>query len=451
MDVENKKVVVMGMGKSGLSAARWLAKKGARVTVSEMKEESAFSPETIQQARDRGIAVETGGHRRDTLLASDLIVVSPGVPLDLEPLAAARNKGISVIGEMGLAVQWMDTPMVAITGTNGKSTVTAFVGAMLEAAGYSVFVGGNIGTPLMDYAAGERKADIAVVEVSSYQLDTMEEFRPLVSVVLNISPDHLDRYPSYEAYAQSKLRICRDQGEGEHTVLNDDDEALGRFTPPSPVSVHRYGLEKRKNRQAYLENHGIRATWPGLPGHLFSLEKCSLAGRHNEENIMACVLTGLALKTDPSVIQQTVDRFKGLPHRLEWVRQIRNVDFYNDSKATNVDAAARSVASFGRPIILIAGGRDKGGDYQPLVEASRGKVRRAILLGEARDLLARAFEGKIPYGIAVDMVDAVAQAFAASESGDVVLLAPACSSFDMFTDYAHRGKVFRETVHGIQI
>ncbi|MBM3303333.1 MAG: UDP-N-acetylmuramoyl-L-alanine--D-glutamate ligase, partial [Deltaproteobacteria bacterium] len=339
------------------------------------------------------------------------------------------------------------TPMVAITGTNGKSTVTAFVGAMLEASGYSVFVGGNIGTPLMDYAAGERKADIAVLEVSSYQLDTMEEFRPLVSVVLNISPDHLDRYPSYEAYVQSKLRICRDQGEGQHTVLNDDDEALSRFTPPSPVSVHRYGLEKRKNRQAHLENHGIRATWPGLPGHLFSLEKCSLAGRHNEENIMACVLTGLALKTDPSVIQQTVDRFKGLPHRLEWVRQIRNVDFYNDSKATNVDAAARSVASFGRPIILIAGGRDKGGDYLPLVEASRGKVKRAILLGEARDLLARAFEGKIPYGIAVDMADAVAQAFAASESGDVVLLAPACSSFDMFTDYAHRGKVFRETVH----
>jgi UDP-N-acetylmuramoylalanine--D-glutamate ligase len=450
MDVENKKVAVIGMGKSGLSAARWLAMKGAEVTISEMKGESAFSSELIQQVKDLGIALETGGHKEETLLNTDFIVISPGVPLDLEPLNVARKKGIPIVGEMGLAVQWMDTPMVAVTGTNGKSTVTAFLGALLEGAGFKVFVAGNIGTPLMEYVLGDGKADIVVLEVSSFQLDTMEEFRPLVSVVLNISPDHLDRYPSYEAYVQSKLRICRDQVKGQHTVLNDEDQALSRFKPASPVSVLRYGLEKKKNRQAYLENHGIRAIGPQPQSHYFTLEKCPLPGQHNQENIMACVLTGLALNADPSVIQQTMDHFKGLPHRLEWVGRVRNVDFYNDSKATNVDSAVRSLASFQRPIILIAGGRHKGSDYQPLAQASRGKVKKAILLGESRHLLAQSFDGLIPYDFAVDMADAVSLAFAASEPKDVILLAPACSSFDMFTDYVHRGKMFKEAVEGLK-
>jgi UDP-N-acetylmuramoylalanine--D-glutamate ligase len=450
MDVENKEVVVIGMGKSGLSAARWLAVKGAKVTISEMKGANAFDSGLIHELGDLGITLEMGDHKEETLLKSDLVVVSPGVPLELKVLDAARKERIPIVGEMGLAVQCMDTPMVAVTGTNGKSTVTAFLGGMLEAAGFKVFVGGNIGTPLIDYAAGDWKADIAILEVSSFQLDAMEEFRPMVSVVLNISPDHLDRYPSYEAYVQSKLRICRDQGKGQYTVLNDDDETLGRFEPASLVSVLRYGLEKRKNRQAYLEDHGIRAIGPQLQSHHFSLKKCPLPGLHNQENIMACVLSGLALNADPSAIQETIDHFRGLPDRIEWVGRIRNVDFYNDSKATNVDAAVRSLASFRRPIILIAGGRHKGGNYQPLVGASRGKVKKAILLGESRHLLAQSFVGVIPYNFAISMGDAVSQAFAASESGDVVLLAPSCSSFDMFTDYVHRGKVFREAVEGLK-
>jgi UDP-N-acetylmuramoylalanine--D-glutamate ligase len=225
---------------------------------------------------------------------------------------------------------------------------------------------------------------------------------------------------------------------------------LGRFKPTSAVSVLRYGLKKRKNRQAYLEDHGIRAIGPHLQSHRFSLEKCPLPGLHNRENIMACVLTGLVLNVDPSAIQTTIDHFKGLPDRIEWVGRVRNVDFYNDSKATNVDAAVRSLASFRRPVILIAGGRHKGSDYRPLVRASREKVKRAILLGESGHLLARSLDGVVPYAFAVDMGDAVSQAFAASESGDVILLAPACSSFDMFTDYAHRGNVFREAVKGLK-
>jgi UDP-N-acetylmuramoylalanine--D-glutamate ligase len=395
--------------------------------------------------RDLGILLEAGGHKTQTFLGSDLVVLSPGVPLNLEPLNAARQKGIPILGEMGLAAELIDVPMVAVTGTNGKSTVTAFLGTLLDRAGLKVFVGGNIGTPLMDYVMGKERADMLVLEVSSFQLDTMEKFCPVVSIVLNISPDHLDRYPSYEAYVQSKLRICRDQGEGQYAILNDNDEALRGFSPAGSVSVLRYGTQQKRKRQAFVEGLGIRVVWESHDQH-FSLERCSLPGRHNQENLMACVLAGLALDLSPQVIQETIEQFRGLPHRLEWVRRIRDIDFYDDSKATNVDAAVKSVGSFGRPVILIAGGRHKGGDYAPLLAASRGKVRKAVLLGESRDLLARAFEKAIPCQFASDMGNAVSLAFASARPKDVVLLAPACSSFDMFSDYAHRGRVFSEAV-----
>ena len=449
MDVVNKKAVVVGFGKSGISAARWLSSHGARVTISERKRESEFTPDLLNQVRDLGILLETGGHSMGTFLDSDMIVLSPGVPLDLEPLVAARKKGIPILGEMGLAVGLIDMPVVAVTGTNGKSTVTAFLGALLDRAGVKVFVGGNIGTPLMDYVMGKEKADTAVLEVSSFQLDTMAEFRPAVSILLNISPDHLDRYPDYEAYVQSKLRICRDQGEGQYVLLNDEDETLRGFTPASPVSVLRYGIREKRERQAFLEGRGIRAVWQSSSQY-FSLEKWSLPGHHNRENLMACVLAGLALHVNPQVIQKTIEQFRGLPHRLEWVGRIRDVDFYDDSKATNVDAAVRSVVSFNRSVILIAGGRHKGGDYAPLVAACRGKVRKAIFLGESRDLLAQAFGKAIPYQSAADMGDAVSLAFASARPQDVVLLAPACSSFDMFEDYAHRGRVFKEAVKRLE-
>ena len=449
MDVVNKKAVVVGCGKSGLSAARWLAAQGAQVTISEAKGESEFSPGLLNQVRDLGILLETGGHRMETFLGSDMIVLSPGVPLDLQPLNAARQKGIPILGEMALATDLVDIPVVAVTGTNGKSTVTAFLGALLDRAGVKVFVGGNIGTPLMDYVMGKERADMAVLEVSSFQLDTMEKFRPVVSIVLNISPDHLDRYPSYEAYIQSKLRICRDQREGDYAILNDDDQALKGFSSAGSVSVLRYGLKEKKERQAFVEGRGIKVVWKTRSQH-FSLERCSLPGQHNQENLMACVLAGLALDLSPQVIQETIEQFRGLPHRLEWVHRIRDIDFYDDSKATNVDAAVRSVESFSRPVILIAGGRHKGGDYAPLVAASRGKVRNAIFLGESRDLLARAFEKAISYQLASDMGNAVSLAFASARPKDVVLLAPACSSFDMFSDYAHRGRVFSDAVKRLE-
>jgi UDP-N-acetylmuramoylalanine--D-glutamate ligase len=449
MNVEGQRILVVGMGRSGLSVARWLAKEGARVTVSDVKAEKELDKALVDDMRSRGIVVETGGHREESFLSADLIVPSPGVPLDMGPLQAAEQKGVPLLGEMALALQQVDAPIVAVTGTNGKSTVTAFLGAMLAAGGLRVFVGGNIGTPLSDFVAERQQADVVVLEVSSFQLDTMESFQPSIGLLLNISPDHLDRYSSYEAYVQSKLRIFKDQGPGHVAILNDDDVLLSDFMPSGKALVLRYGEEKGKNRQAFMEGQRIIAALPGGAAHAFSLEKCALPGKHNRENLMGAVLTGLALKVEAPIIQQTMDRFQGLPHRLELVARIRDVDFYNDSKATNVEAAARSVGSFDRPVVLIAGGRHKGSDYAPLVQVAKGRVRKAVLLGESKHLLAQAFEKVIAFSLADTMAEAVAQAFTAARPQDVVLLAPACSSFDMFSDYAERGIAFREAVRGL--
>lgn len=446
MELVHKKVLVVGLGRSGLSAARWLSREGAEVTICDIKTEAEIDRELVKESLKLKIKMETGAHREETFLDSDMIILSPGVPLDIGPLKAAREAGIRVMGEMQLAVQLVSVPLVAVTGTNGKSTATTLIGSMLQGAGRRVFVGGNIGTPLMDYALGDQEAEYAVVEVSSFQLDILENFSPLVSLLLNISPDHLDRYLDYEAYAQSKLKIFQNQGFGQYAILNDDDGRLSRCEPPGDVSVLRYGREKKRGRHAFIEGEKMFVSMPGKEVHYFDLERFGLPGIHNLENLMGVVLAGLALDIEPRVIQDTMNNCKGLSHRLERVRSIRGIDFYNDSKATNVDAAARSVTSFERPLILIAGGRHKGGDYAPFVRAASGRVKKAIFLGEAKYLLAESFEGAIPFMLAEDMEDAVSQAFSSAEYNDVVLLAPACSSFDMFSDYTHRGRIFRELV-----
>jgi len=361
-------------------------------------------------------------------------------------LRDARESGVQVMGELEMASRLIKTPMIAVTGTNGKSTVTAALARMLEIAGFEVFMGGNIGTPLMAYAAGERKADYVVVEVSSFQLDTIETFCPLVSVILNISPDHLDRYPTYEDYVQSKLKIFSNQQPGQYVILNDADERLASASPSAGVSILRYGLERTERRQAYIENKEIIVLLDEKRTQGFSFEFYRLPGKHNLENLLAIVLVAQALGIAPGVVQENIDGFTGLPNRLERVREIDGVTFYNDSKATNVDAAVRAVLSFDRPVLLIAGGRHKGADYSPLVRASEKRVKKAFFLGEAKELLSAAFEGYIPFSLTEDIENAVSMSFACAKAGDAVLLAPACSSFDMFSDYGHRGNVFKEAV-----
>lgn len=443
MRFKNKKILIVGFGKSGRSAAEWLRLKGAEITISDRKSLSDLPRDQVLQMRELGIEFETGEHRPETFIQADLIVISPGVPLDIESLRAAREKGIPVMGEMQLALEHIDCPVIAVTGTNGKSTVTSLVGDMIAKSGAQVFVGGNIGTPLTDYLLERRPADYVVIEVSSFQLDIMDAFSPDIAIVLNITPDHLDRYETFDDYARAKLKIIAGQKEDQFAILNDDDESLSGIEPGGKGQVLRYGLEPGKNRQACIEGERLIAHLPGQEPCSFDLHRFSLPGSHNRGNLMAGVLAGLVLKLDRDGLQQTINEFKGLPHRLEWVRRIDGVDFYNDSKATNIDAALRAIRSFDRPVVLIAGGRHKGAGYYPLAQGARGLVKKAVLLGEAGKLLAESFSGVIPCALAGDMQEAVALAAAAAGPGDAVLLAPACSSFDMFRDYVHRGEVFK--------
>ena len=441
-----KKVLVVGLGISGFWTAQWLKGNGADITVSDIRPEAALDQGYISRLRELNVAIEAGGHKKDTFLNTDAIIISPGVPLDMEVIRSAEEKGIPLMGEMELAGRLINTPVIAVTGTNGKSTVTTFLGSLIQNAGLKVFVGGNIGMPLIAYAARKEKADYVVVEVSSFQLDTAETFSPFVSIILNITPDHLDRYKDYESYVQSKLKIFKNQGVGKYAVLNDDDMRISSAKPRSDVSVLSYGFRKKNGRYAYIEDNRICARLDDGKRHWFSLESFSLPGKHNIENLMSGVLASLIIGIDNTVIQETINSFKGLPDRLEHVCEYNGIIFYNDSKATNVDAAAKDLASLDRPLILIAGGRDKGADYTPLTDAARGKVKKAVFIGEAKEVLAASFDGVIPFSLAGDMFEAVSIACSSAERGDAVLLAPACSSFDMFSDFSHRGRVFKEAV-----
>ena len=449
MELINRKILVVGFGKSGLSTARCLTGRGAEVTIGDIKPESVLDKEILKEVRKSGIKLETGEHRIETFLSSDMIIVSPGVPLDIKPLVAARNAGINIFGELEIASRFLENPILAVTGTNGKTTTVTIVEAIIKRSGRSLFAGGNIGTPLMDYVSGDMKADYVLVEVSSFQLDTAEKFRPAVSLILNITPDHLDRYEDFNAYARSKYSITRNQGEGQYAVLNDDDPLLHSFEPESSVKVLRYGIEKAKGRNAYIDRGRLVVCIPGKPELVFSLDGFRLPGSHNIGNLMGAVLLSLCAGIEENYIREVILDFKGLPHRVEHIANIAGIDFYDDSKATNVDAAVKSLEVFERPVILIAGGIHKGGDYDPLVKASISRVKKGIFIGEARFMLGDAFNTLIPYEFAEDMEGAVKKAFSIAVKDDVILLAPACSSFDMFTDYGHRGRVFREKVEGL--
>jgi UDP-N-acetylmuramoylalanine--D-glutamate ligase len=449
-DPGQKKVLVFGLGISGSWAARWLASLGAVVRIADSREVELLDPGVLSEMARLGISVETGPHRKRQVEDVDLVLISPGIPLDLPALQHARSMGIPVLGEMELASRFIASPIIAVTGTNGKSTVTSLIGAMLAEAGRDVFVGGNLGTPLSALAASGAEPDWAVLEVSSFQLDSVEFFRPCISVILNITPDHLDRYPDYQVYVGSKMHIFARQSEGDSLVVNDDDPMLAMVSPPDGVKKFSFGKIDYPGRHAFFQDgRVIVKTGENEEAVEISTARTRLAGGHNIENIIASALVARLAAVDVPSIQRAVDRFEGLPHRMELVCEQRGVAFYDDSKATNAAAAASAVSGMDRPVVLIAGGRGKGGSYGPLVEASKGKVRGAVFIGESTRLLAKAFEGLVPFETAVDMEEAVKKAVALAVPGDAVLLAPACSSFDMFKNYEQRGKAFAAAVERI--
>jgi UDP-N-acetylmuramoylalanine--D-glutamate ligase len=445
-EIPGKRVLVVGLGVSGFWAAKWLMSQGALVTVTEKRKEEELDPVPLGELVGLGAILELGGHREETFMSSDLIILSPGVAQSMAVLNEVRGKNIPVIGELELASRVVRTPVIAITGTNGKSTVTTCIGELLKNAGLEGYVCGNIGVPLTTYACGEMKADYVVVEVSSFQLDTSRTFCPYISVILNISPDHLDRYQDFEEYVQSKKKIFARQGPGQYLIVNNEDERLASISPERGVSVLRYGLTKRDGQLSFLEKGRIRVKERAGGIQDYPTTGFQIPGVHNILNFQAVVLVGHLLGIAPSMIQKTLDRFSGLPHRMERVGEIDGVLFYDDSKATNVDAAVGAIQSLDRPILLIAGGRHKSLDYGRFAAASLGKVKKAVFLGEARHRLGAAFHGVVPYGMAEDLDDAVDQAFSWASPGDVVLLAPACSSFDMFSHYQQRGEAFRRAV-----
>lgn len=442
MELANKNILIVGLKVSGVATARFLKNKGAFVTVTDIAREEDLGS-CVQTVREMGVETELGKHRIETFESADLIVLSPGVPHTILPIKRAEEKGIAVIGEVELAYRFIREPIVAVTGTNGKTTTTVLLGKMLENSGFTVFVGGNIGNPLINYVNEEKKAEIVVAEISSFQLDTIDTFRPKVGVLLNISEDHLDRYPDFAAYARAKARIFENQQNTDTAVLNASDPLI------SSIAKNILSLKLFFNSSAKTKE-GIRINDKRIAfRNLLNLSCANLTGRHNIENASAAALAALAAGGTVEGIQSALNDFHGLPHRLEHVATINNVGYFNDSKATNVNATARALETFSESIILIMGGRDKGGDYYPLNNLVQKHVKELILMGEAKEKIKSALGHIKPTKIVSTMEDAVFQAYHTAVPGDVVLLSPACSSFDMYNSYAERGEVFRKAVRNL--
>ncbi len=438
--IENSRITVVSLGKSGLSAARFCRQQGARVTVTDMAAREKFAAEA-RELETLGVTLECGGHRPETFVQADLVVLSPGVPHTIAPLAAARKRGVPVMGEIELAARYINQPIIAVTGTNGKTTTTELLGQMLKSAGYSVFVGGNIGTPLIDYVARGQRQDRLVIEVSSFQLDTIEHFRPQVGVLLNISPDHLDRYPNFEAYAASKMRLFANQTTGDTAILNADDPRCREATGSMPGQTLMFGSDAKSAHAHIADNHIDFQSADGTVDTI-DLNRWQLAGRHNLENAAAAGLAALVTGATPQALQTAIDNFEGLTHRLHLVRTLHDVRYYDDSKATNVDAVRRALEGFEAPLVLIMGGRDKGGGYQALEAPIAAKLRALVVMGEAADSITAALGHLVPTLPAADMAAAVRLAADLAQVGDAVLLSPACASFDMYASYHERGEDF---------
>ena len=448
MDLSGKQVVVVGMGRTGLSCVRFLCGQGAFVIANDGGPEP---DEWVDQARALGARPVWGEHPPNLFVQSDLVVVSPGVPHTLGFLQTARERNIPVIGEIELASRFVKAPNLAVTGTNGKTTTTTLLGEMLKQSGFEVFVGGNIGTPLIDYVAEQKIADRVVVEVSSFQLDTIVSFRPSAAVLLNISVDHMDRYPDFDAYVHSKGRIFENQTAKDTAILNGADSRV--LAAAERINSRKWFFNGLNAPRPDALQNGSRLDIQA-DGTRFNLDlsQTPIEGAHNRENIAAAALAALVAGGTPDGIQTALARFRGLPHRLAYADTVNGVRYYDDSKGTNVDAVVRALGSFQEPVILIMGGRGKGGGYGPLKNPVRYGVKKLIAMGETREAIRTELGPFCARRVKVvdSIEDAVRSAAEAAEPGDVVLLSPSGSSFDMFKSYSHRGECFCRAVQALK-
>ena len=447
MELNNKRVLVVGLGKSGVASALFLKAHGAQVTVSDTKSGDELRNE-IPVLLDHGIVVETGGHGDRTFRGQDLIVVSPGVPVDAPPLVQARALGESVIGEVELAAQFLPGPIVAITGSNGKTTTTTLTGEIMSAAGFPVLVGGNIGTPAISLAERAKPQTVIVLEISSFQLETVQTFRPKVAVVLNVTPDHLDRHRTFNVYVDAKARIFENQQGSDFAVLNADDPTCVAMGQRTRAQVYWFSRQKEVERGAWVRDGNIVFRDSEGQREVMQVAEIPLKGAHNLENVLAAACSGALLGCEPQRIREAVRNFKAVEHRLEFVATIGGVDYYNDSKATNVDATIKALESFPANIHLILGGKDKGSDYSVLNDLLRQRVKRVYTIGAAAVKIESQIKG--PEVVHAETLEnALRKAHSAAQPGDVILLAPACASFDQFKNYEHRGKAFKEIVQAL--
>jgi UDP-N-acetylmuramoylalanine--D-glutamate ligase len=447
MELKGKKVLVVGLGKSGLAAALFLRRRGAQVTVSDLRSAQVLSKE-IPSLLEAGIVVEAGGHGLLTFRRQDLIVVSPGVPLSTPELVQVRNLGLPIIGELELAARFLKGKVLAITGSNGKTTTTTLCGEIFSAAGLNPLVAGNIGLPVIDVVDQSTESAWSVLEVSSFQLETTESFHPHVAVILNITPDHLDRHGTFENYAAMKEKIFANQTGTDYLILNGDDSTVQQAASRTRSQVLWFSRSKIVRCGAFLLDGMVmfRPTEQEKPIPVLPLAEIPLKGEHNIENVLAAVCAACVAKIPTQTIAQTIASFHAVEHRLEFVAAIHGVDYYNDSKATNVDATAKAIASFPGNIHLILGGKDKNSDYTQLNALLRARVKTVYTIGSAAEKIESQIAGVTRIIHTGTLEAAVDQAAGQAVAGDVVLLAPACSSFDQFENYEQRGKVFKQAV-----
>ncbi len=452
MEIAGRKALVIGAARSGIASARFLAERGATVALNDRKRFSEWSPEALA-LKTEGIGLVEGDPPSWLLDQVDLVVISPGVPTKAIPIRYADRRGAEVIGEIELASRFLRGRIVAITGTNGKTTTTSLVGEMLKDAGLNVQVGGNIGTALISMIDSSRDDGWNVVELSSFQLETIVDFHPTVAAVLNVTPNHMDRYETLMDYASAKHRIFRNQAAGDVAILNADDEIVSTWANGLRAHVVQFSVQRELEEGLFLRGSDLVSRTKDGERVLMSRDEMQLRGTHNVENVLAAMAAGLACGASPDSLRETVRRFRPVEHRLEEVAEVDGVRFINDSKATSVDATMKALEAFAHDagkVVLILGGRGKHAPYSPLAELIKTCVRKLILIGEDAATIEAELGSTAPFERAEDMHDAVAKSFAAAEAGDVVLLAPACASFDMFESFEHRGNVFKEEVLGLK-
>jgi UDP-N-acetylmuramoylalanine--D-glutamate ligase len=450
VELKNKRVLVVGLARTGVATALFCAARGAAVTATDLRSEAEISEEINAEFRAAAVNLELGGHQEQTFLQQDLIIPSPGVPADAPLLQAARAKGVTIWSEIELAYRFRQGKLIGITGSNGKTTTTSLVEHILRSAAFPTILAGNIGTPLISCVDRMTPDTITVVELSSFQLELIQEFRTDISVFLNLTPDHLDRHHSMELYSKAKARIFENQREEDFAILNADDPRTAPLAPTGP-HVYWFSRKQRTAQGASLCGDEIVFRSDGKEDVVLKRQEVALPGTHNLENVLAAIAATRIAGASAKSIAEGVRSFAGVEHRLEFVREINGVRYYNDSKATNVDATLKALNAFPGRILVILGGKDKGSDYTVLQTPLRERAILALLIGAAADKIASEIDGAVAIERARTLDNAVAVASQAARAGDVVLLAPACASFDQFENYEHRGRVFKALVHELEL